>query len=215
MKSVNALEGLKAELMSISGVDDVYIYDGGYVHKSLDETEVKIAQIYLVIKYKDVDNKTIGNIIYNKLTPGVSTAKTIDDPNNTNRTYTIEKKFGKETIKLNYYWKQCKSINPKIEVKYTINKNYNENNVKDDIIKNVKNVTYNTKLGEVLSIGDIMSAVMRADKPVDGVSTFFVTACTIGEDRQANYVAKDAYYEYTDFKFVLDSGTNTVTLTIN
>ena len=213
-KSVNVLEGLKAELMSISGVDDVYIYDGGYVHKSLDETEVKIAQIYLVIKYKDVDNNTIGNIIYNKLTPGVSTVKTIDDPNNTNRTYTIEKKFGKETIKLNYYWKQCKSINPKIEVKYTINKNYNENNVKDDIIKNVKNVTYNTKLGEVLSIGDIMSAVMRADKPVDGVSTFFVTACTIGNDRQANYVAKDAYYEYTNFKFVLNPVTNEVTLTI-
>ena len=216
-KSVNVLEGLKAELMSISGVDDVYIYDGGYVHKALDETEVKIAQIYLVIKYKDVDNKTIGNIIYNKLTPGVSTAKSIDnDPlTGANRTYTIEKKFGKENITLNYYWKQCKPIHPKIEVKYTINKNYNENNVKDDIIKNVKNVTYNTKLGEVLSIGDIMSAVMRADKPVDGVSTFFVTACTIGNDRQANYVAKDAYYEYTDFKFVLDSGTNTVTLTIN
>ena len=214
-KSVNVLEGLKAELMSISGVDDVYIYDGGYVHKSLDETEVKIAQIYLVIKYKDVDNNTIGNIIYNKLTPGVSTVKSIDnDPlTGANRTYTIEKKFGKETIKLNYYWKQCKPIHPTIEVKYTINKNYNENNVKDDIIKNVKNVTYNTKLGEVLSIGDIMSAVMRADKPVDGVSTFFVTACTIGGF--SNYVAKDAYYEYTDFKFVLDSGTNTVTLTIN
>lgn len=216
-KSVNVLEGLKAELMSISGVDDVYIYDGGYVHKSLDETEIKIAQIYLVIKYKDVDNNTIGNIIYNKLTPGVATVKSIDnDPlTGANRTYTIEKKFGKETIKLNYYWKQCKSIHPTIEVKYTINKNYNENNVKDDIIKNVKNVTYNTKLGEVLSIGDIMSAVMRADKPVDGVSTFFVTSCVIGEDRQANYVAKDAYYEYTNFKFALNPVTNEVTLTIN
>ena len=215
-KSVNVLEGLKAELMSISGVDDVYIYDGGYVHKALDETEVKIAQIYLVIKYKDVDNKTIGNIIYNKLTPGVSTAKSIDnDPlTGANRTYTIEKKFGKENITLNYYWKQCKPIHPKIEVKYTINKNYNENNVKDDIIKNVKNVTYNTKLGEVLSIGDIMSAVMRADKPVDGVSTFFVTSCVIGDDRQANYVAKDAYYEYTNFKFALNPVNNEVTLTI-
>ena len=215
-KSVNVLEGLKAELMSISGVDDVYIYDGGYVHKALDETEVKIAQIYLVIKYKDVDNKTIGNIIYNKLTPGVSTAKSIDnDPlTGANRTYTIEKKFGKENITLNYYWKQCKPIHPKIEVKYTINKNYNENNVKDDIIKNVKNVTYNTKLGEVLSIGDIMSAVMRADKPVDGVSTFFVTSCAIGDDRQANYVAKDAYYEYTNFKFALNPVNNEVTLTI-
>lgn len=214
-KSVNVLEGLKAELMSISGVDDVYIYDGGYVHKSLDETEVKIAQIYLVIKYKDVDNKTIGNIIYNKLTPGVSTAKSIDNDPNTgaNRTYTIEKKFGKENIKLNYYWKQCKPIHPTIVVKYTINNNYNENNVKDDIIKNVKNVTYNTKLGEVLSIGDIMSAVMRADKPVDGVSTFFVTTCTI--DENANYVAKDAYYEYTDFKFALNPVNNEVTLTIN
>lgn len=214
-KSVNVLEGLKAELMSISGVDDVYIYDGGYVHKSLDETEVKIAQIYLVIKYKDVDNKTIGNIIYNKLTPGVSTAKSIDNDPNTgaNRTYTIEKKFGKENIKLNYYWKQCKPIHPTIVVKYTINNNYNENNVKDDIIKNVKNVTYNTKLGEVLSIGDIMSAVMRADKPVDGVSTFFVTSCTI--DGNANYVAKDAYYEYTNFVFALDSVKNEVTLTIN
>lgn len=212
-KSVNVLEGLKAELMSISGVDDVYIYDGGYVHNALDKTEVKIAQIYLVIKYKDVDNKTIGNIIYTKLTPGVSTAKTVDDPNNTNRTYTIEKKFGKENITLNYYWKQCKPIHPTIVVKYTINKNYNENNVKDDIVKNVKNVTYNTKLGEVLSIGDIMSAVMRADKPVDGVSTFFVTACTINEN--ANYVAKDAYYEYTDFKFALNPVNNEVTLTIN
>lgn len=214
-KSVNVLEGLKAELMSISGVDDVYIYDGGYVHNALDKTEVKIAQIYLVIKYKDVDNKIIGNIIYNKLTPGVSTAKSIDNDPNTgaNRTYTIEKKFGKENIKLNYYWKQCKPIHPTIVVKYTINNNYNENNVKDDIIKNVKNVTYNTKLGEVLSIGDIMSAVMRADKPVDGVSTFFVTTCTIGGS--SNYVAEDAYYEYTDFQFVLGPDNKTVTLTIN
>ena len=65
-----------------------------------------------------------------------------------------------------------------------------------------------------MSIGDIMSAVMRADKPVDGVSTFFVTACTIGDDRQPNYVAKDAYHEYTTFKFVLNPVTNEVTLTI-
>ena len=60
-----------------------------------------------------------------------------------------------------------------------------------------------------------MSAVMRADKPVDGVSTFFVTACTIGDDKQPNYVAKDAYYEYTNFKFALDPVKNEVTLTIN
>ena len=63
-----------------------------------------------------------------------------------------------------------------------------------------------------MSIGDIMSAVMRADKPVDGVSTFFVTACTIGGF--SNYVAKDAYYEYTNFKFVLNPVNNEVTLTI-
>ena len=93
--------------------------------------------------------------------------------------------------------------------------NYNENNVKDDIIKNVKNTTYNTKLGEVLSAGEIMSAVMRADKPVNGVSTFFVTSCVIGDDRKANYVAKDTYYEYTNFQFVLGSDNKTVTLTIN
>ena len=200
--------------MSISGVDDVYIYDGGYVHNALDGTHFDLAQIYLVIKYKDVDNNTIGNIIYNKLTPGVATVKSIDNDPNTgaNRTYTIEKKFGKENIKLNYYWKQCKPIHPKIVVEYTINNNYNENNVKNDIIKNVKNVTYNTKLGEVLSIGDIMSAVMRADKPVDGVSTFFVTSCTIGGS--ANYVANDNYYEYTNFTFTLNPVNNEVTLTI-
>ena len=98
-------------------------------------------------------------------------------------------------------------------IEYTTNNNYNENNVKDDIIKNVKNTTYNIKLGEVLSAGEIMSAVMRADKPVNGVSTFFVTTCTIGE--KANYVANDTYYEYTNFKFVLKPDNKTVTLTIN
>ena len=212
-KSVNVLEGLKAELMSISGVNDVYIYEGGYGNKPLDNSDVKIAQIYVIIKYKDVDDKTIGNIIYNKLTPGVSTAKCTDASTGTNKTYSITKKFGEEDIKLNYYWKQCKPIHPTIVVTYTINKNYNENNVKDDIIKNVKNTTYNTKLGEVLSAGDIMSAVMRADKPVNGVSTFFVTTCTI--DGSANYVAHDTYYEYTNFVFALDSVKNEVTITIN
>lgn len=212
-KSVNVLEGLKAELMSVSGIDDVYIYDGGHAGTALDGTIISSAKIYLIIKYKDVDDKTIGNIIYNKLTPGISTVESGDSTNGVNKKYSIDKKFGEEVITLNYRWKQCKPISPTIVLQYTINKNYNEDNVKNEIIKNVKNVTYNIKLGEVLSAGEIMSAVMRSDKPVDGVSTFFVTSCTI--DGKSTYVAKDTYYEYKNFSFVKSSDNKTVTLTIN
>lgn len=81
-QSVSVLEGLHASLLSISGIKDVFIMNNNrpidkYLSSPVaDGTEVLGHSIYIALRYKEgvnIDDSTIGTLIYNKLTPGIGT----------------------------------------------------------------------------------------------------------------------------------------------
>lgn len=97
--SVTVLEGLKGNLLNINGIKDVYIFnnqaggDGTVVLNIAngfkyiaDETSLKGHSIYITIRYKEgvvIEDSVIGKLIYDKLTPGISTSPCVDTKTNT------------------------------------------------------------------------------------------------------------------------------------
>lgn len=82
VNSLSILEGLKGALLNITGIKDVFIYNN-FTNDDLrleapidDGMLIEPHSIYVAIRYEegiDVDDYTIAQTIYNKLTPGVGT----------------------------------------------------------------------------------------------------------------------------------------------
>lgn len=88
INSVSILEGLKGALLNLTGIKDVFIYNnynnnGFPLTAPIDDgTTVKAHSIYIAIRYEEginIENSTIANIIYNKLTPGIGTTPLLND----------------------------------------------------------------------------------------------------------------------------------------
>lgn len=88
-RSITVLEGLKGNLLSVSGISDAYIFnnqatgDGSTILTSptfepvADGCSLKGHSIYIALRYREgveIDDETIGRAIYSRLTPGISTS---------------------------------------------------------------------------------------------------------------------------------------------
>ena len=118
-QSVSVLSGLEGTLLNLSGIKDVWIYDNKSSSSTVvtmdDGTEIPQHAVYICIRYADnatIDKSIIGNIIYNKLTPGIPTISfDDDDTDNPDGYYTgknINYQINKSSqITYNLYWKKC------------------------------------------------------------------------------------------------------------
>lgn len=87
--SVTVLEGLKSNLLNLSAITDAYIFnntssvdydvvlDSPTFEPIADGTPLKAHSIYVALRYADgvsIEEREIGKLIYDKLTPGISTS---------------------------------------------------------------------------------------------------------------------------------------------
>ena len=111
---------LYENLMSNSGIKDVFIYNGievdeGESYKTmLDGTQVPLHNVYICVRYSEdpgangevvVPDNVVGSTIYNILTPGILTTETTDTTHGISGNITIEKY---KDINYDIYWKKCK-----------------------------------------------------------------------------------------------------------
>lgn len=188
----NSLESIYAQLLSIEGVKDCYIYnatDSNAPTKFMDtptgdECGPKANSIYPIIYLEEgisIPDQTIGEVLYNNLSPGIR-CQTIFSP-----THTGNAPYGGELHKYDVpqnipttpatdakyvtyvQWKQAKSSNPKIEFGLEINENSGVPNttsaLSDDlqnkIIDSVISYLNNLKINEPIVQQDLVNIIMN------------------------------------------------------
>ena len=216
--SSTILESLIGSLINVSGIDDVHIYNNntssGYTTK--DSTEIEPHSIYCVLRIDEavsVSDETIGNIIHNKLTPGIRTQEVgetaIENNNGINKSYTfVEKAFNTaisesaQTI----YWKQAIPINSPIIIEI---KAYDFFTTSEIQTIGDKVITYLNKLSlsEDLDKNKILIEAVQADPKFKGNLTYYVNSVTV-EDT----LNPDTYYKYSNVEYTQSGTTYTITI---
>lgn len=237
--SVTVLEGLKGNLLNVTGVKDVVIINNPtgsditlntLYEPSGDGSLVNAHSIYVVVRYKEgvkIDPSLIGRIIYNKLTPGIITSRTRNTGGSEDGNYTIMRSSNLSNI---IYWKICSSISPAIVLSiyckkdiydYPLNNGIINNSthlptseVEKSIVKKLINYINNYKIDDYLAIGDLLTSVQQGDIQKNGMSTFFTQSGNIAGDPK--YPANLSYFKYTNDDFVFSySGTDNETGSIS
>ncbi len=209
---VSILEGLKSDIYSTGYVKEVLIVNNNTDKPSYqnDQTEVSPHNIYIVIRYipvKDsdidqlVDESEIGYIIYNDLTPGVSTTEYVGrDSDVYGKTIPIKVY---SNINENIYWKQAKPIVPEFTIDFICNKDFVVDNLKDVIYDNINSYINDMALNEDLHIADILTAINSSNNVVNGKVCFIATQGTFSDN--SNYMMNTLNYftlsdDYTEEK---------------
>ena len=191
---VTVLESLVGALLEVSGIDDVFIYNpGSTATTAKDTTPVAAHSIYVIVRRDPaviVDDKTIGTIIYEKLTPGINTVQSGVEDATQKKSYNYSQEV--EGIKLGgfdatVYWKEALAVKPVIVINFTEGPTFNAdtaNNIGQAIIDYANH----------LSLGTDLTATNLLIE-ASGLGDYVVTSATVGT--ASSYVNADTYYNYT------------------
>ena len=216
--SSTVLESLIGSLINISGIDDVYIYNNNSAseYETKDSTKIEPHSVYCVLRLDEtvsVSDETIGNIIHNKLTPGVRTqepdASVVTSNNGLKKSYVfVEKVFNTAIAESaqTIYWKQAVPISSPITIEI---KAYDFFTTSEIQTIGDKVITYLNKLSlsEDLDKNKILIEAVQADPKFKGNLTYYVNSVTV-EDA----VNPDAYYKYSNVEYTQSGTTYTITI---
>jgi len=213
------LESLAGALLQINGIEDVLIYNNdtgtNWPNADIgthDENTVQAHSIYVLIRKApniSMADSVIGNIIYDKLTPGIRT--------NAYTGGTAKKGIAKSFLYTEYiagqpsnyqqyvYWKELTPDNPDIAI-YIKKSMYFDSatDIEDSetvktIVQNVMNYVNNLHISELLQYKELEEIVKYSDPMFRGKNTFFVQNVIIAEDAASDYQNTDTYFNYTSF----------------
>lgn len=191
---VTVLESLVGALLEVSGIDDVFIYNpGSTATAAKDTTQVAAHSIYVIVRRDPaviVDSKTIGTIIYEKLTPGINTVQSGVSGANQKKSYNYSQEV--EGTKLGgfdatVYWKEALPVKPTIVINFTEGSTFNAdtaNNIGQAIIDYANH----------LSLGTDLTATNLLIE-ASGLGDYVVTSATVAAT--SSYANADTYYNYT------------------
>lgn len=213
------LESLAGALLQINGIEDVLIYNNdtgvNWPNESIgthDGNAVQAHSIYVLIRKApniSIADSVIGNIIYDKLTPGIRT--------NAYTGGTAKKGIAKSFLYTEYiagqpsnyqqyvYWKELIPVNPDIAIYIKKNMYFdsaasitNSETVKT-IAQNVMNYVNNLHISELLQYKELEEIVKYSDPMFRGKNTFSVQKVAINSVDNTDYQNSDTYFNYTSF----------------
>ncbi len=215
--STTTQEGLETAIYNYAGVDDVWIFNNntGTSQTMLDGAIILTHDVYVVVRYKENvnvvnANKELATIIYEKLTPGVTTSDGSGGLNpgptilgGSIQNAQIELVSGYTT---NIYWKKASSTNPDIIITFTKLNGYiagsggdAETDCEKAIVSNLYNYLNNLPMGHLTTAAEIQVAAMGGDLKPNGTITFIPTAVTI--DGTDSYQLPLNYFIYSSEEF--------------
>ena len=212
---ITVLEGISGGLLALSGIRDVKIYNNNTssAKTAADGTSYLAHSIYVILRYEEnvlVDEQTICDIIYRKLTPGIlTTASNNVQGTNISKDYIPTLEGQSLTAFSNTInWKKATPVNPKIDITIT-ELDYFDINKMVDIGKAVIDYLNNLQLSTDLTAQNILIQTTYADPLFLGKNTYIVTNVAITGGTDGTYSNQDTYYNYTNA--VYSNGVLTIT----
>ena len=208
---ITVLESLSGNLLNLSGIEDVYIYNNNTASNitAKDTTTVDAHSIYVVIRQTtgvNIDDSIIGSIIHEKLTPGIhSCDSTASSSNGTAKSYDYPVKVLGQTIEdaqQLVYWKQAKGIAPQIQATITP-LNYFTTDEFDLIKATMINYLNQLPLSTDLSDTEIIIQLAGADPLFKSRPTYIVDVNSITISTATN---PDTYFAYQNMTYTLQNG---------
>lgn len=227
-RGTTVLESLSSALLNLTGIRDVKIYnnDTGSNIVAKDGTKIVPHNVYIVLRREPniaISDSTIGTIIYEKMTPGISTTKSQDQLQfGTSHEYQyVQRILGQSIdsdIKQIVYWKESTPANSEIKIVITPNVYFAayDNTTAKRIAQKVINYMNNKLLGENVESRDLWNIVQYADPKFRGSKTYDINNITIGNSDI--YINPDTYYDYTNATYETSEEEETkgqVTIKIN
>lgn len=203
--SLTVLQGLAAALFDLQGVLDVKIYNNqnDSVLSTSDGTDVVPHGIYVIIRQTsndlDLDN-SIGQTIYDRLTPGIRTTQTEDATGGVSGSHVyIPTILGSsiqgftETV----YWKKAVPISTSVTFKYTEINNTGYSPTTGQIIgEALKEYLNDLHIGEGPTANDVIMTMLMADPKQKGLSTISVNYSDVVSSI-SGITNLDRFYNYT------------------
>lgn len=215
---VAVLESLVGALLENVGIKDVRIYNNNSLNEQVtakDGTVIDAHCIYVILRELDALEKfklpaeTVGNIIFNKLTPGIKTVPATmasAGASGVAESYEyIPQMLGQaiENFDQFAYWKRATPIHPKITVKIKPTQ-YFATTEFEDIFDAIKEYTDNIQLSTDINVGELFMNTYESDPYFRGQATFSVAPSDVTVESTEN---PDTYYKYTTWSVLKnDSG---------
>ena len=218
------LDSLIGSLLEISGIRDVRIYSNNTnnpldTHTAKDGTTVDDHDVYLILRYNEgieVDENVIGTLIYEKMTPGISSIQTGDSTYGEQKSYNYvpEADTSLSLFSTIAYWKKAIAIHPTITVTLNIFNYFTTEEV--PVIGNeLINYLNSLQISKDLTEQDVLIQTSYADPLFLNKTTYTVDSVTITGAVSGTYTNPDTYYNYTTISAPDTSVAGKVTFTIS
>ena len=216
---VAVLESLVGALLENSGIKDVKIYNNNTIDSQMtakDGTEIKAHCVYIILRELDtlesfkIPLQTIGDIIFNKLTPGIKTVAatmTTASASGVAESYEyIPQMLGQAIQNFDQfaYWKRAVPIHPTITVKIKPTQ-YFATNEFQDIFDSIKSYTDSIQLSEDINVDELFMTAYESDPYFKGRATFDIASTDVTITSTNN---PDTYYKYTTWSVPKDETDN-------
>lgn len=190
------IESLIGALREIVGIDDVKVYNNTASATAKDGTSMLAHSVYLLLRYDPsitIADETIGEIIFNKLTPGIPTVvgnmsyeKALINIGDTDETETIN-------------WKKCTPVHPAVTVTISpiLTNNFSADEMElvgQELIEYLNSIP----IGQDVSEQDFTIEAIFADPQFKGRPTYTVSSVSLPAALTTN---ADTYFNYTTASF--------------
>lgn len=206
---IAVLESLVGSLLNISGIEDVRVYNNNGLSSmtAADGTSISAHNVYVVLRQQDginIDNATIGDLIYEKLTPGIKTTQTTDATTGASQSHEYIPEMLGVTINVFdqvVYWKVAKPITPQITITITPSSVFNVSEIAT-IAQAVYEYANELQITDQINADNVFIEVLQADPMFRSQRTY-----TLGSSDVivASHTNTDTYYDYETCSYSVGS----------
>ena len=212
-QGTTVLDSLIGSLLQISGIDDVLIYNAaGTAKKAADNTSIGAHSIYVILRQQagvTIDDSIIGKLIYEKLTPGISTTPTAVSSDAHSYKY-IPEVFGSKVTTFDQfvYWKKATPIHNSITIEI-IPLDYFSTDELPTVFENICSYLNTLPLSTQIDKQQLLIQAVYADPQFKSKATY-----TVKEVVATNLANPDTYFDYKADKCSYEKSGNNYILTI-
>lgn len=180
---ITVLESIVGDILDITGIDDCLILNANSgAISAADNITIPHHNIYVVVRRNpsiQVEDQMIGEILYNKLTPGISTTDATGCTSGTAKEYEIRSSYSVRYLDQTVYWKEASPIHPAgLTVTITKGKFFSNDSINyigEKILKYINGI----QLGNAVTENDLIITATYADPKFNGTSTYIVKEVTV------------------------------------